>query len=376
MIISFNPDIFHNTDDHIQADLAKILIFLMEKGEHHIIEMKSLNTILFNEDGDYKFDSFYVAKNHFSNYQKKLFKDYIYQYRISPTKLHQKHLTKLTIGLNNNGVSATQLHHKHLTKLTIGFNDNEVLPDLAQKILGERSIVIVENATNDWKFIQGLCYKYTNHKKRASIYALIKKAIDQGRLIPDNAGGSGVMAQLKIWIEGIYQDFYKHKIMSIFDSDKQNPTYFKTEYKSLIEYLKQRSISTPPSSTDLIYEDTDRVLWHMLYKRAMENYVPINILKREINSLNQTQKNNLNTLAQNPIDVDYVVYYKPDGLSNDHYMSIGKSTAKATFPAIFLSNFSYSELEERCEHHKAFSHEANEQITEVEQILLKIAKII
>lgn len=354
MIISFNPDIFLNTDDTIQADLAKIFIFLMDKGKSNIIEMKSLNTIFFKENGDYKFDDSYVGKNHFSNYQKIIFKDYIYQYRISPTQLHQKHLTKITIGLNA----------------------NELLPELAYKILNERSIVIIENATNDWKFIKGICYKYTNHKKRASIYTLIKKAIDEDRLIPDNAGGSGVMAQLKIWIEGIYQDFYKHKIMSIFDSDKQNPTYFKTEYKSLIEYLKQRSISTPPSSTDLIYEDTDRVLWHILYKRAMENYVPINILKREINSLNQTQKNNLNTLAQNPIDVDYVVYHKPDGLSNDHYMSIGEKTAKALFPAMFLSNFSYSELEERCEHHKAFSHEANEPITEVEQILLKIAKII
>ena len=49
---------------------------------------------------------------------------------------------------------------------------------------------------------------------------------------------------------------------------------------------------------------------------------------------------------------------------------------KEQFPEIFLSAFSYQALEKRCKHHKVYLAEANEEVSELEQILLKIAKII
>jgi hypothetical protein len=43
---------------------------------------------------------------------------------------------------------------------------------------------------------------------------------------------------------------------------------------------------------------------------------------------------------------------------------------------MFLSGFSYLDFEERCKHHKVFLAEANESVSEIEQILLKIAKLL
>ena len=56
--------------------------------------------------------------------------------------------------------------------------------------------------------------------------------------------------------------------------------------------------------------------------------------------------------------------------------SIGEKKIKEQFPDIFLSPFSFHDLEERCKHHKVYLAEANEEVSELEQILLKIAKII
>ena len=42
----------------------------------------------------------------------------------------------------------------------------------------------------------------------------------------------------------------------------------------------------------------------------------------------------------------------------------------------FLASFSYCDFEKRCEHHKVFLTEANESVSEIEHILLKMAKLI
>jgi len=57
-------------------------------------------------------------------------------------------------------------------------------------------------------------------------------------------------------------------------------------------------------------------------------------------------------------------------------IGIGEETIKKELPQMFLSNFSYRELEERCKHHKVYSNETGESISEIEEILLKIVKVI
>ena len=167
---------------------------------------------------------------------------------------------------------------------------------------------------------------------------------------------------------------FRFELAVLFDSDKKNGNDFKQEYKNLFEYLKVREISIPPAVNDLIYEENDLIMWHMLFKRCIENYIPIDIIIENITDLTDIHKSNLKSLFFS--EIDFIQYYKPEGKPKDYYISIGKNKAKEQFPNMFLAPFSYHSLEQRCEHHKVNIQAPAEKISEIEEILLKIAKII
>ncbi|TYQ24641.1 hypothetical protein [Pseudanabaena sp. UWO310] len=355
MIISFNPKIIRDQSSEIQAKLAKIFILFLE--DNHLIDISSIDDIFFDDQNKYVFDQTFIAKKYLSYSDNQNLKEYICNIRQSITKLHRQYLTKLVIG-----------------------NDlGEIHPDDAYRILKERSIVIVENNPNDWKFIRGIIDKYQSFGKRKNIYKLIKKSLDSDShyLTYDHAGGSGIQAQIESWVNGIYHNIYNFKLMALFDSDKRHANDFKQDYKNLLAYLKARSISNPPAENDLIYEENDLIVWHMLFKRCIENYIPLDIMIMNITDLTDDHKANLKSLS--PSDADFVQYYNPEGKSRNYYISIGKNKVKDQFPSMFLSDFAPNELEKRCSHHQVsilHSDGTTERISEIEQILLKIAKII
>jgi hypothetical protein len=158
--------------------------------------------------------------------------------------------------------------------------------------------------------------------------------------------------------------------MAIFDSDKNIKNGFQTPHIKEIKYFKKKKDTDIITSTDYEYEPNDLIVWHILYKRKIENYIPLDILFEKAPLITQIQKNNL--LSKSESDLDFIEYNK-DG--ND----IGQIDIKEEFPKMFLDNFSYRLLEQRCEHHKVrieLPDGTIEEISEIEQILLKIAKII
>jgi hypothetical protein len=347
MIISFNPIIFQSQDTDIQSTLADILIVLM-KTNIHFIDIKSINAIFYNESREYIFDSNVISKTYFSFQQQRTFKEFL-------NKKSQ--------------VAITSLYRQHLRHIVIGNDkDNkEIHPENAYKIITERSKVIVENGINDWKFIKGICQKYTSGRtKRRSIYQLLNQAIKDEIIESENCGGVGELIKVtKRWVNSNrYQNIYQYKLMAIFDSDKNDSNAFTTPNKTQIDYFKFKKISTI-ESTDYDHESTDLIIWHILYKRKIENYIPLDVLFANLTSITLDQKTELKKKTND--ELDFIEYSKDN---------IGESKIKEQFPQIFLADFSYRDLEKRCEHHKVFLAEANELVSEIEQILLKIVKII
>jgi hypothetical protein len=158
--------------------------------------------------------------------------------------------------------------------------------------------------------------------------------------------------------------------MAIFDSDKSSENDYITPNKSQIEFFKQRDIAVV-QLRDYEYEPSDKLIWHILYKRKIENYIPLSILFQNITSIGEQQKYDLSN--KNNDELDFIEYGNGKGQFN---IGIREKKIKEQFPEIFLSPFSYRDLEERCEHHKVYLPEANEEVSEIEVILLKIAKII
>jgi hypothetical protein len=95
--------------------------------------------------------------------------------------------------------------------------------------------------------------------------------------------------------------------------------------------------------------------------------VPIDILCGDIKLMTQDQRDNLG--AKTSEELDFIEY-------NQDNLGIGESKIKDQLPEMFLSHFSYREFEKRCNHHKVFLSEVNEEISEIEEILLKIVKIL
>lgn len=88
---------------------------------------------------------------------------------------------------------------------------------------------------------------------------------------------------------------------------------------------------------------------------------------REFPGISNAQKTSLE--AKTPDELDFVEY-------DNSNIRIGKGRIKKDFPEFFLTNFSYRELEARCQQHLTWSDETQSGISEIEQLLLKIAKII
>lgn len=353
MILRFNPDVFNSQDENTQKGVLDLLILFLE--DRFIINISGLINVFYNEVGEYIFENSHLSKYMFPN---------------------QAHSLKNKIeALIKSGSHVSRLIKFYLSEIKVGEQLNETHPQQIVKIIRERSIIVIENYPNDWKFITGIINKYKSFGKRKEIYTLISNAVNNQYLTYNHAGGSGIKAQLEGFVTGIYSDFYPYKLMVIFDSDKEDQNYFKKEYKNLIEYIKGRAIILPPNSSDLLYEPNDLIVWHILYKRALENYVPLSVIRKELHNLTEQQNTNLNDLASDVNKIDFVVYHKPQY----HYINIGKDKAKEIFPEMFLTNFDVSELEQRCAHHKVYINLPNgtkECVSEMEQILLKIAKII
>ncbi len=347
MILRINPLVFQSDDELINESIIKILDYFIE--DRFILDFigTGLGSVFFDENNKFIFNESQISS-------------FILPYKKSILENKIKSILR-------SGAYTTDIFKFYFKTIKVGLSENEMHPSKVVKIISERSIIIVENYPNDWKFIEGLINKYQNFGLRREIYKKIKFAFDNKYIIHDHAGGSGIQAQLKGW-ENLYSDFLVFNVMVFIDSDKDNLGNYNVKYNNLLTYLKKREVYC-----EVFYEETDLVIWHMLYKTALENYVPIDVIKVQLLNLSDTQIQKLNSL--NIQEVDFIVYHK----HQFEYINIGKSKVKDQFPQMFLADFSPILLEERCSHHKVTIELPNgsfEQISEMEQILLKIAKII
>lgn len=343
MIFSINETLFKVNNPQIQHELADIIVLLIQ--DKYLLDFSSITHIFYDDTGVFIFKDSKFAKTFFSNANLLILEEYI-------DSLLQK------------SDYLTSEQKKYFSSCTIGLNPGEVSPSVALKLITESSKVILENATNDWNFIKGIASKYSNHKKRKSIYKQVLRAIQNHWLESEQAGGKGqIIARFQDLSANKYQDIYSYKLMALMDSDRDSGVELDVEIKRIIEFFKQRGIS---DYTEVFYEETDLISWHMLYKRETENYVPLEIIRDKIDLGNLRD----DLAKKTDEELDFLKYEK--------YLP-AEVDVKRAFPLLFLENFTRDKLENRCKHHFIDIETPNgtiEQVSEIEQILLKLAKII
>ncbi|WP_159786648.1 hypothetical protein [Sodalinema gerasimenkoae] len=352
MIISFSLTIFDEQDCIIQECLANILVLLLD--DKHLIDAQSISLIFFNEENSYTFSKHPIAQKYISEHRRELLKDYIQNYTKPITRLLKDYLSFMTIGINPE----------------LG----EINPQDAYKIIKHESRIVLENKITDWKFIKCICEKYANagRLKRNSVYQLINQSLTNNLLIPEHSGGVGEIPKIVDSLKDNqkYENVYKYKIMALFDSDKPSDREDSPgNIIALLKYFKQKEITADTiQSSDYEYDpDSDLMIWHILNKRKIENYIPLDVLSSCLTSLDDQKKEQLKNIS--PSQLDYLEYDRNN-------VGIGKSKIKQQFPDFFVEQFSYEELEKRCKHHKIQDLISGEMISEIEQILLKIARIV
>lgn len=343
MIVYINPDIFLIEEEDINRAVAKIFELFFE--DKFILDQDSVDAIFIENDiKDSKFFRDYFSENS---------KDRLFN---KVQEILQKTAYQ------------TSLHKKYLTTIKIGLGIGEIHPVEAYRILNAESRIVLENGANDWKFIKGIVNKYANHKSRKSIYKLIQKAIKENRLLPENAGGvGGVRSRIEQLSELQYKDIVKYKVMAIFDSDRDSAAVLNSDQRSLIRFLK--SNDSIVEIADAICESSDKCLWHMLYKRGIENYLPLDVVLQYL-TLPETLCLELQNLTADQYD-----FFRYD----IEELSKKEIDVKNEFPNLFLLDWTREELEKRCTNPKLKLELGNgtlEDVSEIEIILTNIARII
>lgn len=345
MIIKFSPDLFICNDNNIYSVLSKILLEVLE--DRFLWDIENIENIFLSDDFDF-FDLDFTKRF------------------LSPEGIDN--LKERVYTIIELSAYITSEHKKYLTTLAIGLKDNEINPVNFYKILNEKSLIILENGINDFKFIKGIIQKYATKK---NIYKLIKKAIDKHWLVSENAGGAGGYENIiRSYISGRYNNIHKFKIFALFDSDRSSKTDFNDKYSNLINYLKNTQNESIKFDDCICNIENDIIYWHILYKREIENYIPITLLKEYVKDITEKEYRNLGSKSNDELDfIDFELFFK-----NNKNIDV-----KSLFPDLFLKNWTRDLLEKICEHHKVKAELPNEtlqDVSEIEQILLKIAKII
>lgn len=342
MIFSFNPEVFEVEDNKIQLDVTSILIQFLSK--KFLWDSDNLFSIFFDDE-----------KSIFDN---------------SKTRKYVTDELAIEIGELANfyldqSAYITDLHKFYLNSIVIGVRPGEVSPSIALKLLSEPALVLLENSTNDWNFIRGIIRNYCTHKRKKNIFEMIDEAVECYNLIPYQVGGGGEFVKvIGTHISGRYRDISLFKLIAIFDSDRGDKDSFNEKWYNLVRFLKGQEFDRQihenwePRSQDII-------LWHMLYKREIENYIPKDLLFECFPEFSIDDKEIIDVLTPDEYD-----FFNFDPYLEDHKNESSK---------IFLKEQIRTQIQQRCSHHLVSAEKHNkilEQIEEPEFILQKLAKLI
>ena len=237
-------------------------------------------------------------------------------------------------------------YHLYITTLNLSdFEDSQV-----EALVSRPSWLIVENELNEWPVYKHMMYQYRKDRKFGDFYEMLLQAADK-TLIPHTTGGYGQFQQALIShdAEGQYQGTLRYKSCTLVDRDTDGPNLYDANKAKLYTFLSGKEFNEL-TDEDIYSLDQPHYIWHMWYKRAIENYFPVESY-RAIGA-------NIEKIPDTEEERDYLKY------NDDIYQ-------KKDLPRLTTS-ITRSKYEETL---KKFPFNG-EQISELQLFLLKLVKII
>lgn len=192
--------------------------------------------------------------------------DLVREYVLAHASSYQKELMKTC-----KATSLTGKLRKYLTKLTAAdFPYNELL-----NILTKPSIILVENSVNEGPVYDHLIQTYYRDPSFGSLYQKLKEARKSCRLEYANGGGCGnFVGLLKLANANNYKNISKYKYCTVIDRDANGPEYTLIQNRDNLFKLLSGKDKTTLQDDDIYTLEQPEYIWHMWYKREIENYFP------------------------------------------------------------------------------------------------------
>lgn len=141
-------------------------------------------------------------------------------------------------------------------------------------IVSKPSCLLIENLAYESDVYRGLIGTYTNDPKFGNLFKKLDQAKRRGWFTFLHAGGCGMMRPLLEYYETRdYRGVTDKKIAVLMDRDTDNGTSFPSRRNSLFSFLAGKDAKAV-TNADIYSLHQNEYIWHMWYKRAIENYFP------------------------------------------------------------------------------------------------------
>ena len=157
------------------------------------------------------------------------------------------------------------LESRTLQTVIVGNGINMLTIEQMLDVVDEPGVVVLENGLNDWSVLR----RWTNlmSQRRCpnkTINESVLNAMNTALLRNENAGGGfGTIKNRIISIEPNYKGLHALRVTTVFDSDKMSALDMVDHNASLKQFLT-----------------AEKMEWHELSRREMENYFPIEAYQR------------------------------------------------------------------------------------------------
>lgn len=159
-------------------------------------------------------------------------------------------------------------------------NLSELTPADIITLLLKPSELLVENSSNEWPVYMRIIKKYQKEPTFGGVIKYIYRRTVQYHLVPANAGGiNNIPAIIELKDNGEYRGNYRKKVCVIFDRDTDDDQHYSSNHNRLFELFA----GTGKNHSNMVDADIYKLnfsngyIWHMWYKRAIENYFPARI---------------------------------------------------------------------------------------------------
>lgn len=143
------------------------------------------------------------------------------------------------------------------------------------RILSKPSKVLVENSVYEAPVYDNIIQLYCSDRIFGNLFAKLKLARNENRLVFDHSGGCGsVKGLLEQANADEYKSIAKYKFCTIIDRDADGPEYTKIQNIDKLLFFLAGKDSKTIRDSDIYTLNQPVYIWHMWYKREIENYFP------------------------------------------------------------------------------------------------------